>query len=282
MGERLRWEERFFRRHLILPAEHGSWIWWIGPLVLGASAAGRVTHDLVWLSLAALAAFLLRQPLTIFIKILSARRDRRELLPALIWICLLGSIAIGSLAGLIAAGNGRLLWLALPGVLVFAWHLIQVSRRQERGQLGVELAAAGGLALAGPAAYWAAGGEDQILPWLLWIFCWLPSAASIVSIYLRLDQRKLTYSPSVTQRWRMGRRTLIYHAFSLAAALLPSSFGMLPWLMTAAFALMLADALEGVANPPIGRKPGIIGVRQLAASLLFFSISASGLAIGNV
>jgi hypothetical protein len=276
------WREQIFRKHMVLPAEHGSWIWWIGPLVLGASAAGRVTSDLAWLSLAALAAFLFRQPLTIVIKILSARRSRRELLPALIWTCILGGIAAGALTGLIAAGNSRLLWLAIPGLLVFAWHLRLVSRRQERGQLGIELVAAGVLALTAPAAYWTAGGMDLGLPWLLWSFCWLQSAASIVFIYFRLDQRELPVLPPAAERGRTGQRTLTYHAFNLAAALLASLLGWLPWLMTAAFGLMLADALEGVLRPPVRRKPAAIGLRQLMASLLFFLISTGGLAMKHL
>ena len=41
---------------------------------------------------------------------------------------------------------------------------------------------------------------------------------------------------------------------------------------TGSFALMLADALEGVAHPPVGARPAAIGLRQLGASAAFAAL----------
>src|SRR3990172_5304403 len=98
-----------WRRHYALPAEHGSWIWLLGPLAVGIAAARRLTPDLAPLALAALAAFLLRQPATVAVKVLSGRRAREDLEPALAWLAgyaLLGGLA---LAWLVRAGHGQLL-----------------------------------------------------------------------------------------------------------------------------------------------------------------------------
>jgi hypothetical protein len=219
--------------------------------------------------LAVLAAFLLRQPATVAVKALSGRRAQEDLKPALAWLAgysLLGGLALG---WLLRAGHGRLLALALPGIPVFAWHLWLVSRRRERGQPGVEIVAAGTLALAAPAAYWTAGGESARVGWILWLLTWLQAAGSIVYIHMRLEQRGLEHLPSRRQLWRLGARTLAYTVFNLLACLLLSGIGWAPPLAPWAFALSLAETLQGVARPAVGVPARAIGLRQLGSSALF-------------
>ena len=258
-----------WRRHYALPAEHGSWIWLLGPLAVGIAAARRLTPDLVPLGLAALAAFLLRQPVTLAVKGLSGRRAREDLKPALAWMAGYSLLAALALAWLLRAGHGRLLALALPGVPVFAWHLWLVGRRRERGQPGVEIVAAGTLALAAPAAYWTAGGESTGVGWILWLLTWLQAAASIVYIHLRLEQRGWEQLPSGSQRWRPGARALAYAGFNLLACSLLSGIGWAPPLAPWAFALSLAETLQGIVRPAVGVPPRAIGLRQLGSSALF-------------
>jgi hypothetical protein len=64
------------RRHVALPADHGSWVFLCSPLLIGLAAGGRWTVVSVYLVVAALAGFLIRQPLTIAVKIYSGRRAR--------------------------------------------------------------------------------------------------------------------------------------------------------------------------------------------------------------
>jgi hypothetical protein len=150
-----------------------------------------------------------------------------------------------------------------------------VSRREERGQQGIELVGSGVLALTAPAAYWVSGGENVPEAWIIWALSWLQSAASIVYIYLRLRQRQLTTPLAKNEKWRMGTRTLAYHTFNLALSTTLTLLNFIPFGMPIAFALVLLDALEGIANPPLGAKPVSIGIRQLISSTLFFLISAS-------
>jgi hypothetical protein len=164
--------------------------------------------------------------------------------------------------------------LAFPGLPVFAWHLWLVSRREERGQQGVELVGSGVLALTAPAAYWVAGGENRIEAWLIWALSWLQSVASIVYIYLRLHQRQLTKPLSLDEKWRTGGRTIVYHTFNLALSTVLSLMNLIPIGIPIAFAVVFLDALEGIANPPLGAKPASIGIRQLTFSTLFYLISA--------
>src|SRR3990170_5256784 len=238
----------FWRKQYALPAEHGSWIWWLGPLFIGLAAGGHPDLDSVLLLLAALSAFLLRQPSTIVVKAISGRRPKADLAPALSWIIGYGLVGVVAVWALIASGHPQVVLLAIPGVPVFAWHLWLVSRRAERGQMGIELVGAGVLALAAPAAYWVAGGMSDRVPWILWLLTWLQAAASIVFIYLRLEQRRLEAMPLRRDRWRQGGRTLMYHSFNLVASLGLALLGWAPWLVPVAFALALADALEEIGR----------------------------------
>ncbi|MGD8620492.1 MAG: YwiC-like family protein [Anaerolineales bacterium] len=266
----------FFKKRYTLPTEHGSWIWWIGPLLIGAAAARTFNLDLVWLTLTMLAAFLFRQPLTMLVKTYSARRPATERLPALIWALVYAALALTGFVVLLARSHSVLLYLIIPGVPVFAWHLWLVSRRAERGQRGIEIVGAGVLALAAPAAYWVAGGRNTPLAWILWILTWLQSAASIVLVYLRLEQRKQVQPGDIQQRLQDGLRTLGYHLFNLAIASYFFLQGQIPVLVVAAFGMMLIDAMEGVFRPAVGVKPTRIGIRQLSMSSLFVVMGVLG------
>jgi hypothetical protein len=264
------------RKHFILPAEHGAWIWWIGPLAIGVAAAGAWSADVLLLAGAVLASFLLRQPATILVKVRSGRRPSREARPALAWAAVdLALLGLGT-AALAARGHGGILVLAIPGVAVFAWYLLLVSRREERGQMGVEIVGAGALALAAPAAYWVCGGSNAALPWILWLLCWLQSAASILLVHFRLGYRKRETAPPFRERAREGWRALLYHGFNGALAVALALAGWIPALMAGSFLVMILDAVDAIARPPIGLPPTRIGLRQLVASSLFVVLSVGG------
>lgn len=259
---------RIWKKHYALPSEHGAWIWWMGPFALGAAAAGRFTTDLFWLAIAALAAYLSRHPASILIKVRSGHRSKRDRVPALFWAGIYSLVAVAALVALLLAGHVRLLSLAVPGLLVFAWHLLLVRRRADRGQPGVEIVVAGVLSLTAPAAYWVAGGESDRVAWIIWGLSWFQSAASIVHVYLRLRHRKMDALP--VDSWRMGARSLAYHLFNLLGSAALVFIDWIPALVPVAYGLMLIDALEAVARPAIGARPTTIGLRQLAASSIFF------------
>ncbi|MFP3853491.1 MAG: YwiC-like family protein [Anaerolineales bacterium] len=260
-----------------MPTEHGAWIWLLGPFFLGAAAGGRFGVDLIWLLIAGLAVFLLRQPTTIVVKVLAGRRRSRELTPGVIWMGIYATVAALALIPLLGAGYNRLPLLALPGVPVFGWHLFLVSRRAERRRPGVEIVAVGVLSLMAPAAFWVAGGRSDQTAVVLWAICWLQSAASIVFIHLRLHQREMEAVPPLLTRLRQGWRSLAYSLFNLAGGL--SLFILLdyPLHIPLAFAILFLDNLHGVLVPAIGHRPTRIGVRQLIFSIVFFVVSSVGM-----
>jgi len=68
-----------FKRHIALPQDHGSWVFLLSPLPIGLLAAGNWSVATIPLIIAAMSAFLIRQPVITTIKVYSGRRSRKDL-----------------------------------------------------------------------------------------------------------------------------------------------------------------------------------------------------------
>lgn len=257
---------RIFRKHIAVPQDHGSWVFILSPLLIGVFAAGAFTPASLNLVIAAMAAFMLRQPAATLIKIYSKRRSRDDLPAARFWFVVYAAITLVALTGLILDGFVDLLYLAVPGAAVFAWHLWLVGRREERRQINVEIIATGVLSLAAPAAYWVGVGQYDPAGWWLWILVWFQSAASIVYAYLRLEQREQAGVPQRSELWRMGRRSALYTSFNLASVLILGLASILPGLLFLSYLVQWIETLWGITHPAVGWKPTRIGIRQLIVS----------------
>jgi hypothetical protein len=172
-------------------------------------------------------------------------------------------------AELVVLGETYVLYLGLPAIPVFAWHLWLVSKRDERRKAGIEILATGVLALAAPAAFWIGLHGYHPLGWVLWILTWFQSAASIVHAYLRLEQREWASVPELGTRVKAGARALAYTVFNFILALALGAFGVIPWLVCLPYLLQVVETGQGTARPAIGAKPVAIGVRQLIISAEF-------------
>jgi hypothetical protein len=259
----------YLRKQIFLPQEHGSWVFIFCPLLVGLFAGGRFTAASLSLVLAASAAFLLRQPITIAVKAYSGRRAKSDLPAARFWIALYGVILLLGLIVLIRFGFGYLLILAVPGAPVFAWHLWLVSRREERRQVNVEIIATGVLSLAAPAAYWVGIGRYDPAGWWLWILVWFQAAASIVYAYLRLEQRDLAEGLEPVKLWKLGLRAYVYTSFNLAAVLALGLLSLLPRFLFLPYLIQWMETLWGIFHPAIKWKPTRVGIRQLIVSTLW-------------
>lgn len=266
-----------FKKQIALPQDHGAWVFIFSPLLVGIFAGKTFSYPTFNLILAALAAFLIRQPLTVAVKAYSGRRPRTDLPAARFWMAAYGIIILLTVAELIIIGNGYMIYLAIPGVPVFAWHLWLISKRAERKQAGVEIIAIGVLSLAAPAAYWVGIGHYDPLGWWMWALTWMQSAASIVHAYLRLEQREQAGRSALSDQskgarsemWKMGRRALLYTSFNLAASLTLGLAAVLPGLIFIPFLAQWLETLWGITHPAIGWKPIRIGTRQLVVSVLW-------------
>jgi hypothetical protein len=259
-----------FRRQIALPQDHGSWVFILSPLLVGLFAAPALFPASISLIVAAMAAFLIRQPVTMSVKAYSGRRPRTDLPAARFWMFLYGAVLLIALAGLVAGGFIYVLYLAVPGIPIFAWHLWLVSRREERRRAGVEILATGVLALTAPAAFWVGSGRYDPVGWWLWLLAWLQSAASIVYAYLRLDQRTWDAIPDRRPRFQAGRRALAYSTFNVfVTAALGLGAGLLPRWITVPYLFQWVETVWGIDHPAVGWRPTRIGVRQLVVSTLW-------------
>jgi len=267
----------YFRKQIFLPQDHGSWVFILSPLLVGLFAGGRFNYASFNLVIAAMAAFLMRQPITLAVKAYSGRRAKDDLPAARFWVAVYGFIALLSLTALTLEGFGYILYLAVPGVAVFAWHLWLVSRRAERRQAGVEIIATGVLSLVAPAAFWIGVGRYDPFGWWLWALTWLQAAASIVYAYLRLGQREQA-CPEPRRRaegqgrsalWKMGWRAALYASFNLASSLTLGLVSVLPRFLFIPYLLQWIETMWGVTHPAIGWRPTRIGIRQLIVSALW-------------
>lgn len=259
----------YLRKQIALPQDHGSWVFLFSPLLIGIFAGRDFSLASLSLTVAAVAAFLLRQPIAIAVKAYAGRRSRSDLPTARFWILIYGAIILVALGALIAAGFGYLLALAVPGALVFAWHLWLVSRREERRQVNVEIIATGVLSLAAPAAYWVGIGRYDPAGWWLWILVWLQTAASIVYAYLRLEQRELAQAPGRAELWKMGFRAFLYTTFNLLLTLALGLTSVLPRWLFLPYLVQWTETVWGMFHPAIKWKPTRIGIRQLIVSALW-------------
>ncbi|SRR5581483_4891390 len=264
--------QSFFKRRIALPQDHGSWVFILSPLIIGIFAGKNFNPASLGLCIAAMAAFLLRQPVTIAVKVYSGRRPRTDLPSARFWIFIYGVIALLALGELFLLGDGYISYLAVPGIPVFAWHLWLVSKRAERRQAGVEIIATGVLSLSAPAAYWIGIGHYDPLGWWLWLLTWLQSAASIVHAYLRLEQREQAEVPERSVQLKMGRRALVYTSFNLVLTLTLGLSSVLPRLIFVPYLVQWLETVWGVFNPAVNAKPVAIGVRQLVISILWTAL----------
>lgn len=258
-----------FRRHIAIPTDHGSWVFLISPLIIGIFAGKTWSSASLFLIIAAFSAFLIRQPVTMLVKVISGRRSKRDFPSAWFWTILYGLILAIALTGLVLKGHIDLLLLAIPAVPIFSWHLYLVSRRSERRQAGVEILGSGVLALSAPAAYWLGIGKYDPTGWWLFILNWMQSAASIVYAYLRLEQRELDRILDVQSRLKMANRALLYTSFNFFAVCLFSLIGKLPPLLPIPFSLQWIETIWWSLHPGIGMKPVKIGLRQLFVSAFF-------------
>jgi hypothetical protein len=258
------------RRQIAITSEHGSWVFLLSPLIIGLFAGENFSVASLFLILAALAAFLIRQPLAVAVKAYSGRRSKKDLPAARFWILIYGAIVFITVAGMIFQDYGYLVYLGIPGVPVFIWHLLLISRRQERRQMGIELVASGVLALTAPAAFWVGRGAPDQMGWWLWLLTWLQSAASIVYAYLRLEQRVWKEIPPLSGKILAGRRALLYTSFNLVLAGVLAIFNLFTVWLILPFGIQWFETLWGsLIRPAIGYKPTHIGIRQLIVSSLF-------------
>ena len=254
---------------LAIPQDHGSWVFLISPLIIGLFITPASNPAQIIILTASLTAFLLRQPLSIWVKIISGRRANSQLRKVQIFSVLYLLIGLVCAIFLLFSEVAFLLFLVIPGSLIFIWHLYLVSLRKERNQMTVDIIASGSLALVAPAILWAGTGQADCQGVLLWLLCWLQSASSIVHIFMRLNQKDWEAIPSLNIRFKVARRNMMYAGFNILFSSFLSIAHFISPLMVLPYLLQFLESLYGSIKPAIGIKTTKIGLRQLIISSLF-------------
>jgi hypothetical protein len=265
----MRMENNWLRKNIAFPQDHGSWVFILSPLIIGLFIGKQISTASIVFVIAAMMAFLIRQPVVSLIKVYSGRRPKNDLQAAWFWILIYGTLILFSSILLLFLHNGFILYLAIPAVPVFGWHLFLVSKRDERRQAGIEILATGVLGLVAPAAYWIGNGSYSLQGWLLWVLVWFQTATSIVYAYLRLEQRQWTARPDIKIRLSSSIRSISYTSFNVLISFFLGYISLIPKWVWIAFLIQFIETLYGSFYPAIGKKPVSIGIRQMIISVLF-------------
>ncbi|HMQ32986.1 MAG TPA: YwiC-like family protein [Chloroflexaceae bacterium] len=251
-------------RPIALPVEHGGWAFLGAPVLLGMLVAPSVAG--AWLGLAALGAFLTRQPLKLAVG--DRRRGRRFPRTAVAerFVLLYATAALLAfvVAWMIAAHP---FWAPLLLAAPLAAAQLSFDLRKQSRALPAELA--GAVAISSLAATIATAGGWAIGPALvLWLLLALQAVAAIVYVGARL--RLARGEPA--RRWP----TYATHLAALAVVAGLGWLGAAPWLAAGAFAVLAARAALGLLPAALRAPAPLVGVQEIGFSLLTVAAIAFG------
>jgi hypothetical protein len=255
-------------RAVALPAEHGGWGFLAEPVVLGLvlapSAAG------LSLALAALAAFLARHPLRLWLidRRKGVRYPRTALAERIFAAYAASALALGAAAFTLASAS---FWLPLAVAAPIGLVALAFDARGRSREALPE--AAGAVALGGSATAIAlAGGAPAAAAWGAWALLALRAVTSVLYVRarIRLD-RGLPAGP---------RAVHAGHGAALAAAAGLAAAGWAPWLSALVFLVLLLRSAWGLSSLRRPVRPQVLGFQELGYGLLTLLLLAAGYRLG--
>ena len=257
-------------RSVALPTEHGSWAFVGEPILLGMILAP--TWGGLALCIAVFAAFLLRQPLKIYLKDLRHHRRVPRTALARQFILIFGGILIVACAGLwLSSPNPNML---VPLLLALPLFVIQfIADLQNRSRLlTAELASSLAVGAIAPALVLMDGW--LFLPAFgLWLALGVKAVTAILYVRARL---RLERNMPVHCKW-----TLMSHIIGVGLLVIATAFAIVPWIVPAAMIVLFLRAAVGLSALRKVRPPKIIGLQEIAYGLGFVLAIAYGYS-GNV
>lgn len=245
-----------------LPSEHGGWGFTLEPILLGLLVAPSGAG--LSLGIFALAAFLTRHPLKLWLSDLRRGKTFPRTALARNFALLYGALA---LAGMILAAwwaTGPF-WMPLLLALPLAGVQLWFDAHNRGRNLLPELS--GAVAMGAMAASMAlAAGQDLRLAYGFWLVLAARAVASI--IYARAQVRRA--------RGEMVQAVPVYlvEGLAIAGLGLGALLGWLPWTSVLALALLLPLTIYTFNKPPMPAR--VVGWTQMALGLLVVLGTALG------
>jgi hypothetical protein len=255
----------WFRKYLALPQEHGSWPLFLVPCFVGAVVAGEWNGPLWAFLIGALALFMARQPLGLFVRTQFGRRKAKDAHMALGWAVAYLLLSAVLLVPLLWHGRIGLLFLGVPAGGLMVLYLVLLTRRQERA-FWVQVLAVAGLSLGAPGAYYAATGQWEAIAGWLWVLVFLGGLEGVLSVEVRLQQRDGTDpgQERIPLTWVAG-----YEVLMLIAVGFLSATGRVPTLTWVPFLLLALRTAWYMARPAPDVRISHIGITQMGATIAF-------------
>jgi hypothetical protein len=255
---------------LLFPREHGSWGMLLFPLVSAMILSGRWRWHLVAAAAAALAVFLLREPLLVMARQRYIWQDvRPETAAAWRSLLVFGALLAASGAWLLALAP--LAWLAALGLVAAALTAVSIYAALHNLQRSPLLQIAGSIGLTASALlpYLAAGRVPDEALFLLMGAHMIHGAGSVLVVHARLEAaRALRTGSAVQGRHVAAASWLVFHALAAVVVGLAAR----PWLAVilavplAVHAADLARLKEAAfLRTPLRR----VGFRELGLSTVF-------------
>jgi len=244
-------------RPLALPAEHGGWGFVLEPIVLALLVAPSWAG--VMIGVAALAAFLARQPLQLAIADWRKRRRYPRTIVCERLVAIYGFAIAVTIAAAIAMTDARIL---LPFVVAASFGIVQFALDlQKRGRM-LSAEVAGVVAAGATAAAIALAADRTIaLAATLWLLTILRSVPAILFVRAALGKGN-----------RMAAVVLHIAALGIAIALWLTRLA--PLLSIAAMFLLLGRTVFSRGHQPARR----VGMRELAFGAITVILIAAGFA----
>jgi hypothetical protein len=231
-----------YRKHIVMPTEHGSWAWLLVPFFVGTAVAGKFNLSVLLTLIGGLAVFFLRQPTTVWLRVRRKKARAADGPIALAWMLFFAAIGLICLVSLLLLGRWMLVWLLVPFVIIFALYMVAARYgRSGLRSLWMELAGAAALAMMAPAAAIAARGAFQAGTWALWEL--MASQNILGALYVRL--RVYDTHNRAMKRWPI---VAAHFGFFLLIVWLGMR-GTLPRLTAVPFAGFLLRSVWAVAAP---------------------------------
>ena len=234
-----------------LPNEHGAWGMLFEPLVAGLAVAFSLAG--LWIALAVIAAFMMRQPLKVLLLSWRAGRKMPQTAAAGKFFLIYSAFFVAGCAGtLVTAPVSALLPMLIAAPLAAVpiyFDAIGKSRK-----LAPEIA--GALAITGSAAVLSLAGGWTVAAslglWTVLVCRWIPSILYVRDRLLR--EKGKPFSPTVPV---LASLTAVMFTVVLGI------YGVGPWLAVLMMALLSARAAYGLSRYAKHRKAMMIGVFEV-------------------